>query len=171
MKLPISYFDTKMTGDLMQRMDDQRNIQNFLTGSTLNIIFSMFNLVVFSFVLAYYIDAPTVMTVRLEPGTWTFQAFIENAAIGLSIDTAGSEHYDFTKYGFGKRSTIKKYAESGSTSDSLYRQFQNTSSFKKYLKELTDLGRSLDNKMVNLDDEKRISQKIDSLNAKLKLSS
>jgi len=54
MKLPISYFDTKMTGDLMQRMDDQRNIQNFLTGSTLNIIFSMFNLVVFSFVLAYY---------------------------------------------------------------------------------------------------------------------
>jgi ATP-binding cassette subfamily B protein len=54
MKLPISYFDTKMTGDIMQRMSDQRNIQTFLTGSTLSTIFSMFNLVVFSMVLAYY---------------------------------------------------------------------------------------------------------------------
>lgn len=54
MKLPISYFDTKMTGDIMQRMNDQRNIQTFLTGSTLTTIFSLFNLVAFSFVLAYY---------------------------------------------------------------------------------------------------------------------
>ncbi|MDB5158322.1 MAG: Toxin translocation ATP-binding protein [Mucilaginibacter sp.] len=54
MKLPISFFDTKMTGDILQRMNDQRNIQNFLTGSALTTIFSMFNLVVFSMVLAYY---------------------------------------------------------------------------------------------------------------------
>ncbi|MDO3627172.1 peptidase domain-containing ABC transporter [Mucilaginibacter sp. BT774] len=54
MKLPISFFDTKMTGDIMQRMNDQRNIQTFLTGSTLTTLFSMFNLVVFSIVLVYY---------------------------------------------------------------------------------------------------------------------
>jgi ATP-binding cassette subfamily B protein len=54
MKLPMSFFDTKMTGDIMQRMNDQRNIQSFLTGSTLTTIFSMFNLLVFSLVLAYY---------------------------------------------------------------------------------------------------------------------
>jgi ATP-binding cassette subfamily B protein len=54
MKLPISFFDTKMTGDIMQRMNDQKTIQNFLTGSALGTIFSMFNLVIFSFVLAYY---------------------------------------------------------------------------------------------------------------------
>ncbi|MGM9476848.1 peptidase domain-containing ABC transporter [Pedobacter sp. GSP4] len=54
MKLPMSFFDTKMTGDIMQRMNDQGRIQNFLTGSTLSIIFSMFNLVVFAVVLAYY---------------------------------------------------------------------------------------------------------------------
>jgi len=54
MKLPMSFFDTKMTGDIMQRMNDQKNIQSFLTGSTLSTIFSMFNLVVFSVVLAYY---------------------------------------------------------------------------------------------------------------------
>ena len=54
MKLPMSFFDTKMTGDIMQRMNDQKRIESFLTGSTLNIIFSMFNLVVFTVILAYY---------------------------------------------------------------------------------------------------------------------
>lgn len=54
MKLPMTFFDTKMTGDIMQRMTDQSRIQNFLTGSSLNTIFSMFNLLIFSFVLAYY---------------------------------------------------------------------------------------------------------------------
>lgn len=54
MKLPISFFDTKMTGDIMQRMNDQKNIQTFLTGSALNTLFSLFNLLVFSIVLVYY---------------------------------------------------------------------------------------------------------------------
>lgn len=54
MKLPLSFFESKMTGDIMQRMSDQARIQNFLTGSSLNTIFSLFNLVVFGFVLAYY---------------------------------------------------------------------------------------------------------------------
>ncbi|WP_091151289.1 peptidase domain-containing ABC transporter [Mucilaginibacter pineti] len=54
MKLPISFFDSKMTGDIMQRMSDQRNIEIFLTGSTLPAVFSMFNLLVFSVVLAHY---------------------------------------------------------------------------------------------------------------------
>lgn len=54
MKLPMGFFETKMTGDIMQRMSDQGRIQGFLTGSSLNTIFSLFNLVVFAFVLLYY---------------------------------------------------------------------------------------------------------------------
>lgn len=54
MKLPISFFDTKMTGDIMQRIDDHQRIESFLTSSTLNILFSFVNLIVFSCVLAYY---------------------------------------------------------------------------------------------------------------------
>ncbi|MFL5764248.1 MAG: peptidase domain-containing ABC transporter [Bacteroidia bacterium] len=54
MKLPISYFDVKVTGDLMQRINDHTRIENFFTSTTLNTIFSLFNLVVFSFVLACY---------------------------------------------------------------------------------------------------------------------
>lgn len=54
MRLPISFFDTKMTGDIMQRMNDQKRIESFLTGQSLQIVFSLFNLVIFSFVLAFY---------------------------------------------------------------------------------------------------------------------
>jgi ATP-binding cassette subfamily B protein len=54
MKLPMSFFDTKMTGDIMQRMNDQKRIESFLTGPTLSVVFSMVNLFMFSFVLAYY---------------------------------------------------------------------------------------------------------------------
>ena len=53
-KLPISYFDSHHTGDTLQRIGDHKQIQNFLTGSTLNTLFSLFNFIIFAFVLAYY---------------------------------------------------------------------------------------------------------------------
>lgn len=54
MNLPIAYFDTRMTGDIMQRITDHNRIENLLTSSTLNTLFSFFNLVVFGAVLIYY---------------------------------------------------------------------------------------------------------------------
>ncbi|AKK72572.1 ABC transporter ATP-binding protein [Chryseobacterium gallinarum] len=54
MKLPISYFDSRMTGDLMQRINDHERIEKLLTNNSLNTIFSLFNLIVFSIVLLYY---------------------------------------------------------------------------------------------------------------------
>jgi ATP-binding cassette subfamily B protein len=54
MKLPISFFDTKMVGDLLQRIGDHTRIENFITNQTLNVLFSMVNLLVFSIVLAIY---------------------------------------------------------------------------------------------------------------------
>jgi ATP-binding cassette, subfamily B, bacterial len=54
MRLPIAFFDTKMMGDIMQRIGDHTRIQNFLTGSSLATLFSMVNLIVFGGVLAYY---------------------------------------------------------------------------------------------------------------------
>jgi len=54
MKLPVSYFDSKKTGDIMQRMNDHSRIQSFLTGTSLTTLFSLFNLVIFSIVLALY---------------------------------------------------------------------------------------------------------------------
>ena len=54
MRLPIRYFDTKMTGDIMQRITDNHRIEQFLTGSSLSTLFSLFNFIVFSGVLAFY---------------------------------------------------------------------------------------------------------------------
>ena len=54
MKLPISYFDVKMTGDLLQRINDHSRIERVLTTSSLSMLFSFFNLIVFSFVLGFY---------------------------------------------------------------------------------------------------------------------
>jgi ATP-binding cassette subfamily B protein len=54
MKLPIGFFDTKMTGDLMQRIGDHNRIESFLTGQSLSTIFSFVNLIIFGAVLAYY---------------------------------------------------------------------------------------------------------------------
>jgi ATP-binding cassette subfamily B protein len=54
MKLPLSFFDTRMIGDLLQRIGDHTRIENFITNQTLNVLFSMANLIVFSIVLSLY---------------------------------------------------------------------------------------------------------------------
>jgi len=54
MKLPIRFFDTKLIGDLMQRIGDHERIEHFLTSSTLNILFSFINFVIFGVVLVLY---------------------------------------------------------------------------------------------------------------------
>ncbi|TBO43109.1 peptidase domain-containing ABC transporter [Pedobacter kyonggii] len=54
MKLPISFFDTRMTGDIMQRINDHHRIEQLLTSSSLNTLFSMVNLLIFSIILFIY---------------------------------------------------------------------------------------------------------------------
>lgn len=54
MQLPLGFFDTKMTGDLLQRIGDHKRIESFLTQSTLSVILSIFNLVIFGIVLLIY---------------------------------------------------------------------------------------------------------------------
>lgn len=54
LKLPMSFFGTKLMGDLMQRMNDHSRVNNFLTQQTLNITFAMFSFIVFSVVLFIY---------------------------------------------------------------------------------------------------------------------
>jgi len=54
MKLPLGYFDSKMIGDLMQRIGDHSRIESFLTASSLQILFAVVNLAVFAIVLGVY---------------------------------------------------------------------------------------------------------------------
>ena len=54
LKLPMSFFDTKLMGDLMQRMGDHDRVNSFLTQKTLNVAFSLITFVVFGVVLFLY---------------------------------------------------------------------------------------------------------------------
>lgn len=54
MNLPISFFDVRMTGDIMQRINDHRRIERILTTSSLNVLFSVINMIIMGGVLAYY---------------------------------------------------------------------------------------------------------------------
>jgi len=63
MRLPIAFFDSKMTGDLMQRIRDHQRIESLLTTSSLSILFSFFNLIIFGGVLVWY-------------NTWIFGVFL-----------------------------------------------------------------------------------------------
>ncbi|WP_337807078.1 peptidase domain-containing ABC transporter [Prevotella sp.] len=54
LKLPMSFFDTKLMGDLLQRIGDHSRVQKFLTGQVLNIIFTFLSFMIFGIVLLIF---------------------------------------------------------------------------------------------------------------------
>lgn len=54
MSMPLHFFDTKRTGDIMQRIGDHGRIKSLLMGNSLNMVFSIVNFFVFTAVLGYY---------------------------------------------------------------------------------------------------------------------
>ncbi|MEL6924270.1 MAG: peptidase domain-containing ABC transporter, partial [Bacteroidota bacterium] len=54
MRLPMRFFDTRLTGDLLQRIYDNERVERFLSAASLAPFFSLFNLVIFGVVLAWY---------------------------------------------------------------------------------------------------------------------
>ena len=54
MKLPISFFETRRPGDILQRINDHHRIEQFVTGTVLDTMFSVFSLLIFSIVILTY---------------------------------------------------------------------------------------------------------------------
>lgn len=54
LNLPISFFNSKSTGDIMQRIGDHSRIRAFFTSSTIGIFFSFLSFFIFAIILAYY---------------------------------------------------------------------------------------------------------------------
>lgn len=67
MKLPLRYFDTKMTGDIMQRIGDHNRIKSFLMGNSISMIFSFVNFFIFGAILGYY--QPLILAIFLFGNT------------------------------------------------------------------------------------------------------
>lgn len=54
MRLPMRFFDSKLAGDLIRRIEDHKRIEMFLTQSVLSILFASITIVIFGAVLAVY---------------------------------------------------------------------------------------------------------------------
>lgn len=54
LKLPIEFYDSKIEGDILQRINDHRRVESLLTNRIIRITFSWLNLIAFSVILAYY---------------------------------------------------------------------------------------------------------------------
>lgn len=67
MKLPLRFFDTKMIGDIMQRIGDHNRIESFLTGSSVATLFSFVNSFIFGWILACY--NPVILGIFLAGNT------------------------------------------------------------------------------------------------------
>ena len=52
--MPLHFFDSKNTGDIIQRIGDHGRIKSFLMGNSFSIMFSLVNFIVFMFILAYF---------------------------------------------------------------------------------------------------------------------
>lgn len=70
MKLPMEYFDAKMVGDILQRINDNSRIQDYLTNSTLSTLFSFVNVIIFGGVLLFY--NPSIFFIYLIGSTLYF---------------------------------------------------------------------------------------------------
>ena len=87
MRLPLSFFDVKMTGDIIQRISDHQRIESFLTGTSLNVLFSLFNLIVFGAVLAIYdvVIFLTFLTGSILYALWIFAFLRRRRGLDYSI--------------------------------------------------------------------------------------
>ena len=74
LKLPMSFFDTKLMGDLLQRIGDHKRVQDFLTGKILNVIFSFLSFTIFGIVLYVYnvLILVVFLTCSIIYGFWIY---------------------------------------------------------------------------------------------------
>lgn len=54
MKLPVTFFENKLMGDILQRAQDHERIRSFIMNNSLALIFSTFTFVIFSIILLIY---------------------------------------------------------------------------------------------------------------------
>lgn len=54
MRLPVAFFDSRQTGDIIQRVEDNKRVEAFLSSTSLSMVFSIFHFIVFGVVLALY---------------------------------------------------------------------------------------------------------------------
>jgi len=54
MQLPVTFFENKMIGDILQRAQDHERIRSFILNNSLSVIFSSFTFIIFSIILLVF---------------------------------------------------------------------------------------------------------------------
>lgn len=109
------------------------------------------------------IDTPQMVNVVVTPGNWSFSMFLENKALEVSVDTAGSQYYDYTAYGYDKGANIKNVKESGSTNYDDIQAFQNNPEQKSFDPVLDSLGNLIRNEQKDIDLQYHYRDQMDSV--------
>ncbi len=86
------------------------------------------------------ISTPQLMLFTVFPGNWNFRAFVENTSIGLSIDTAGAEHYG---EGSNKWALIREIKETGSELSDVYEKYKKETNLPYYMSFFSSLRAKL----------------------------
>jgi thiol-disulfide isomerase/thioredoxin len=116
-----------------------------------------------SFELKGKIGVPQMMSIIVEPGTWSFGVFIEDAAINITADTTGAEHYDYTKYGMGKGARISKFTEIGSKNYDDWMKYQNDPGQKRYAPVFAELDKKFKAAGSDIDAQYKVRDQMDSV--------
>lgn len=144
---------TSGTVKLVYQNDDDRTLKTIDSGKVTD----------GKFELKGDIGTPKMVTVMVEPGGWSFSAFVENAPITLTADTTGSAHYDYTAYGMGKGAVIKNYTETGSKNYDDWMKYQNDPGQKQYEPVFAQLDKKFKAAGKDVDAEYKVRDQMDSV--------
>jgi thiol-disulfide isomerase/thioredoxin len=108
------------------------------------------------------IPTAEMVSVVIEPGNWSFQIFLENKPLTVTVDTTGSTYFDYTAYGMSKGAIIKKFTESGSQNFDDWQKYQKDPGQNKYDPVIADLGKKIQT-TKDVDEQYRYRDQLDSV--------
>lgn len=106
------------------------------------------------------IGLPERRLFNIEPGNWSFKAFVENGIITLGIDTTGAQHYG---HGSNTWALIWEIEETGSKLSEVCKRYNNDTKLQYYLSVLSSLNEKLKTAKDNKDVVSNIEQEMDSV--------
>ncbi|MBL4676814.1 MAG: AhpC/TSA family protein [Mucilaginibacter sp.] len=116
------------------------------------------------FVLKGKIATPVMVSILFVPGNFSSQFFLEKGAINVIADTTGSQHYDYTKYGYDKGAVLKKLSVTGSKTFNDWQKYQNDPGQKQFDPAFAQLQKAFKAAGDNVDAEYRVRDQMDSVN-------
>jgi len=109
------------------------------------------------------IAMPQMVQIIFEPGNFSSAIFLEGNPVTVSVDTSGSQHYDYTKYGYGKGAFLSKLTETGSKNYDDWQSYQHDPGQKQFDPVFAQLDTAFKAAGKDVDAQCRVRDKMDSV--------